>query len=131
MIDQTTQPLYAVYLLHWNDGQGRAEHYVGITRHARVHARCREHATGQGASKTAALGRSGTPFDLARIFTTYNPQLEQTLIRIGARLRFVCPICKGEKPLSSYRPTQRATGTLPPLSSAHGLIAIATKGEAK
>ena len=113
--DLTSNPLLAVYLLHFLDHKREPHHYVGITSHDRLDARMREHQAGRGSRVTAAVAARGAAFDLAKIFTTYNPALETSLIALGLKLRVICPVCRGEPPLQTYRPTKRAAGMLPPL----------------
>jgi len=122
--DLTSQRLLAVYLLHWQDGTRQAQHYVGITDHSRIDARMREHQAGRGALRTAALASNGRGFALARIFTTYNRELETTLIDQGDAISKLCPVCRGATPLENYRPTKRAAGLLPPLEVERTVYAI-------
>lgn len=125
--DLTNQRLWAVYLLHWHDWRDQAHHYVGLTEHSRIEARMREHQAGRGALQTAVIAAAGIEFDLARIFTTYNRELERTLIAHGRAVSKLCPVCLGAQALRHYRPTKRAAGLLPPLSSLSSLAAVNMK----
>jgi len=115
---------YTVYLLHWASDGLEAHHYVGITTKDRLPERMREHASGRGANLTARLASEGQPFALAKVWYTSNPDFENKVHRLGACLKFFCPVCQGNTPISTHRPTKKAAGLLPPLSSLKMLLAL-------
>lgn len=123
-LDQHYQ--YTVYMLHWHNDGLDPHHYVGITVADRLTDRMREHASGRGANLTARLAAEGQPFDLAKIWYTNNPQTENSIHNLGACLKLFCPVCQGQKPISTHRPTKKAAGLLPPLRSQKMLLALDT-----
>lgn len=88
-------PIFAIYLLHFDEPVGRAQHYLGSAKVQRLHDRMLEHACGIGSSLTAELVRSGYGFTLAATWCTSSRDLERTLKRGGHLARF-CAICQGD-----------------------------------
>ncbi len=126
MTEPSSNPLYTVYLLHFTDREGDASHYVGITTADRLDDRMREHASGRGSRRTAALLARTGAFHLTRLIKTYNQAVEQVWISLGPRVARHCPLCRGKPPLRSYTATKRALGLLPALSSTKLLTALHT-----
>lgn len=96
---------YLVYLLHFHAVQ--VSHYAGITTPQRLDARMREHAAGRGAGATAAACQAGLSWSLAATFITNNRVIEK---KIGSLrdLPGACPVCRGQPPLATFRPTKMA-----------------------
>jgi len=88
-------PLYQVYLLHFDQPVGRAQHYMGICKSARLHWRMLEHQRGVGARLTSDAAAQGIGFKIARTWLCDDPAKEREL-KNAKGFKKICPICSPE-----------------------------------
>jgi hypothetical protein len=87
-----------VYLLHFDQKLGHAQHYIGFAEHGGLFRRLAQHESGNGKASPLirALIRDGGSFTLARSWIgTRNDERKLKNRRNAAQL---CPICRGEVP---------------------------------
>lgn len=83
---------YVLYLLHFEQPIGAAQHYLGITRRARLPMRMKEHRSGRGAALTKQARAIGVGFRLAAIVPAFSFADERDAKRQGHYAR-LCPFC--------------------------------------
>lgn len=88
-------PLYQVYMLHFDAPVGRAQHYVGICKAARLHWRMLEHRRGTGARITNEARLAGIGFSVARTWFCDDPAKERE-IKVAGKFAKLCPICSAD-----------------------------------
>lgn len=106
-------PVFAIYLLHFDEPVGGKQHYLGICKAQRLHERMLEHSCGNGANLTRRVAESGIPFTITATWATSEPRMERKLKRGGHMSRF-CAICQGErKQMTLALPSLRYEPRLP------------------
>jgi len=108
-------PIYTVYLLHFDQPVGKAQHYCGVCKAHRLHWRMMEHRNGRGAALTAEAYRQGIGFTVVREWLSDTAELEQEIKRKSFFKRH-CWICSPavEKPPSRLL-ERRYNAVAPPL----------------
>lgn len=95
---------WTVYLLHFERKVRGAQHYLGITRSARLDRRMHDHCGEHGSRLTALACKSGIGFTLARTWPAESLDLEKRL-KASGHFAKLCPICRGELDLNGSRRT--------------------------
>lgn len=88
----TQTSIYAVYLLHFDEPVGKARHYLGMCKAARLHWRQLEHLRGVGASLTARAARQNIGWTVAATWWTADVHLERE-IKNASHFEKLCPVC--------------------------------------
>lgn len=83
---------FVLYLIHIDAGDAGADHYLGITRRARLPLRIKEHKVGRGAARTKRARDEGRCFALAAIFPAWSFAEEATALKTW-NLPARCPQC--------------------------------------
>jgi hypothetical protein len=85
-----TDTIGTVYLLHFSEPVGHAEHYLGwaLDHHARVD----DHLCGKGSRLVAAAVRRGIHIELVRTWPNVDRNFERRLKNGTHKAR--CPLCK-------------------------------------
>lgn len=81
-----------LYLIHFSEPLGRAQHYLGYCEAHRLHERLLEHARGRGAALTRAAVQTGRKLYLARTVPDGTPAMERRYKTRGD-FRRACPFC--------------------------------------
>lgn len=90
-----------VYLLHFSEPLGHAQHYLGQTTRS-VEERVAEHrAGGRAAARICRQAvRAGITLLLARVWVDA-PRCEEQRLKNRGGFRRLCPVCRGGAPLES------------------------------
>lgn len=90
---QTQAPIYVVYMFHFAEKVGNAQHYVGSTTVLNFTRRMRDHSHGSASALTAEAVKRRIDLWIARTWFTSDRGLEQRL-KAASRYSLKCPICK-------------------------------------
>ena len=81
-----------VYILHFNEPVGHAQHYVGFCEEGNLEKRLETHRKGHGSRLVAELMRRGLDFELAKFYVGKSRKFERMLKRQRNTRRY-CPVC--------------------------------------
>lgn len=84
-----------VYLLHFSQPLGHAQHYIGMTKRDDVEQRLDEHRTGRGARICRKAVEAGAELLLARVWPN-RPRYYEVRLKNRGGARKLCPICRGQ-----------------------------------
>lgn len=96
------QPMFTIYLLHFDRPMGRIKHYLGITRAASLGRRAHDHQGTNASQVTARAARAGIGFTLAKTIPAESHSDERRLKKAGHFDKW-CPICRGDLDLDHSR----------------------------
>lgn len=81
-----------LYLLHFDQPIGRAQHYLGCCGEDQLQRRLRDHASGRGAAIVRAVIKRGFAIYLARVFPELGFEQEKRLKK-NVSFKNLCPLC--------------------------------------
>lgn len=128
-------PLWAIYLLHFDQPVDGRSHYVGRCEADRLQQRMIEHTTGRGAKLTRRACEQGTAWALARVTHAINGDHEAVLDAVKDQPG-ICPFCQGVPAIRTYQPTKNAGHRMTGVSEnqrrfAAGLAQLPSSGHEK
>lgn len=87
--------LVTVYLLHFSEPFGHAQHYIGVTGSLQeVPRRLGEHRSGKGAVLCKHATDAGISLTVARVWVEV-PRYTEIKLKNQGGARRLCPICQG------------------------------------
>lgn len=109
-------PVVTLYLIHAPVPRAHANHYLGITKHASLVPRMKEHLSGRGNALVQlyaeALGLTSPEQVIERLVAATWPgtRTEERRLKNRKCLGRICPVCRAAKGLGPYVPNHQRKG---------------------